>query len=143
MFIDSIINKFLVNKGFYTDKERKEIIVTEVINKGMKSMPDLSKTHRACDVIEFNYLYSKGAFDVDKNGIITVYINEAEKQSHALLDEVIEIQATGDIERAEKFVDSYFYWGAANQRFADNLNKVSQTLSGRFVSPLAEELLKA
>lgn len=134
--------KFLVNEGFYTNKERKEIIVTEIVNKGMKSMPELSKTHRACDVIEFNYLYKKGAFDVDKNGIITVYIDEAEKQAKAMLDEIILIQATGDIEKAEKFVNSYFYWNAVNQRYADNLNKVHKTLSAKFVTPLVDALLK-
>ena len=133
---------FLVNEGLYTDKERKDIIVTEVLNKGMKSMPDLSKTHRACDVIEFNYLYNKGAFDVDKNGVITVYFDEVEKQSQAMLDEVIEIQATGDIEKAEKFVDTYFYWSQANERHAEKLNQVNNTLSFKFVTPLADEILK-
>lgn len=137
----SFLNYF-VDKGFYTQKQRKEIIVTDVVNKGMKSMPELSKTHRACDVIEFNYLYRKGAFDVDKNGIITVYIDQVEKQSQAMLDEIIEIQATGDIEKAEKFVDNYFYWNDVNQRYADNLNKVHKTLSAKFVTPLADELLK-
>ena len=137
----SFLNYF-VDKGFYSQNQRKEIIVTDVVNKGMKSMPELSKTHRACDVIEFNYLYRKGAFDVDKNGIITVYIDQVEKQSQAMLDEIIEIQATGDIERAEKFVDNYFYWNDVNQRYADNLNKVHKTLSAKFVTPLADELLK-
>lgn len=132
----------LVEEGFYTPEERKEIIVTAVVNNGLKSMPKLSQTHRTCDVMEFNYLYQHGAFEMNTEGIITVDFDKAEKAAKDMLDEIIFIQATGDIDKAEKFVSDYFYWDIENELFADNLNKISKKLTGKFTHPLADELLK-
>ena len=132
----------LVDEGFYTEDERKEIIVTAVINNGLKSMPTLNQTHRTCDVMEFNYLYKNGAFEMNTDGIITVDFDKAELAAKKMFDEIIFIQATGDIDKAEKFVNDYFYWDIENELFADNLNKISKKLTGKFTHPLADELLK-
>ena len=44
----------LVKEKFYTEEEKKQIVVTQVLGDALKSMPQISQTHRAGDLIEFN-----------------------------------------------------------------------------------------
>lgn len=131
----------LVKKEFYTEEEKKQIVLAMVLDSALKSKPPIEQTHRAANLIEFNYLLRNGAFKVDKNGIITIDFDKSVQVAYQMLEELISIQLSQDLNEADAFVRKYYYWSDENQSVATNLNKVNKKLSGKLISPLADKLM--
>ena len=58
-----------------------------------------------------------------------------------MLEEIIQVQLSGDFSRGEKFVKDYFVWTPEMDKMAENIKSVSKTLNGKVESPLADKLL--
>ena len=59
-----------------------------------------------------------------------------------MLTEIVEVQMSGDIKKAEDYVSRNFEWGEKNEAVAKNLREINKTLNGVVESPLADELTK-
>ena len=88
------------------------------------------------------YFLKEGAIKISKDGILDVKIEKMVPTAKKMLEEIIEVQLSGDFATAEKYVTENFVWTPAMEKMAENIKSVSKTLNGKVESPLADELLK-
>ena len=67
-------------------------------------------------------------------------IDKVVPAAQKMLKEIIEIQLSGDVTKAEKFVNDNFVWDENLERVANELKKADSELNGQVVSPLADKL---
>ena len=132
----------LTSAGMYTEEQRKQIIVTYASDNMMMSKPTLSQAHRVRSVMQNYFFIQNGAITISKEGILDINIEKMVSTARKMLEEIIEVQMSGDFSRGEKYVNDYFIWTEEMETMAENIKKVSKTLNGRVEAKLAEELLK-
>ena len=131
----------LTELGMYTEKQRKQIIVTTIADNFLKSKPTLSQAHRVRTVMQNKYFAERGAYDI-VDGKIHVNIDKVVPIAKEMLAEIVRIQIEGNFDKAEKYVLDNFIWTDNMELIAQKLQKINKTLNGRTESELAEKLLK-
>ena len=131
----------LTEAGMYTKEQREQIIVTYAADNMMMSKPTLSQAHRVRSVMQNYYFIKQGAIEISKDGILNINIDKMVSTAGKMLEEIIEVQMSGDFTRGEKYVNDYFVWTSEMETMAQNIKKVSKTLNGKVESPLADKLL--
>ena len=132
----------LVEQGMYTKEQKDQILVNFATNTFLKSKPTMDQAHRVRSVMQANYFMKEGAIDVNKDGKIEVNLEKMVPTAKKMLTEIIEVQLSGDIKKAEDYVNRNFEWGEKNETIASKLKDVNKTLNGVVESPLADELTK-
>ena len=132
----------LVKEGMYTKEQKDQILVNFATNTFLKSKPTMDQAHRVRSVMQANYFMKEGAIDVNKDGKIEVNLEKMVPTAKKMLTEIIEVQLSGDMKKAEAFVNKNFEWGEKNETIASKLREVNKTLNGVVESPLADELTK-
>lgn len=130
----------LCELGMYTEKQRKQIIVTTVTDNFLKSKPTMSQAHRVRTVMQNKYFAERGAYDII-DGKIHVNIDKVVPIAKEMLAEIVRIQIDDDFLKAEKYVNENFVWTDNLELIAQKLQKINKTLNGRVESELAEKLL--
>ena len=131
----------LTEAGMYTPEQRREIIVTYAADNMMTSKPTMSQAHRVRSVMQNYFFIKEGAITISPEGILDINIDKMVPTARKMLEEIIEVQLSGDFARGEKYVNDYFVWTPEMETMAENIKKVSKTLNGRVESPLADKLL--
>ena len=132
----------LTDAGMYTPEQREQIIVTYAADNMMTSKPTLSQAHRVRSVMQNYFFIKEGAITISPDGVLDINIEKMIPTARKMLEEIIQVQLSGDFDRGEKYVNDYFVWTPEMETMAQNIRKVSKTLNGRVDSPLADELLK-
>lgn len=132
---------FLTNLGYYTEEQRKKIIVTVVVDNFLKVKPDLSQAHRVRTVMQNYYLKQHGAYTITEDGKIHVNIEEVVPAAYDMLKEIIRIQLDNKFEKAEEYVNKYFIWTDEMKIIGDKLQTLSATLNSRVENELADKIL--
>ncbi len=132
----------LVELGYYTEEQRKQVIVTYVCDNFLKSKPELSQAHRVRSVMQNYFLYNEGAYELTKDNKIHVNIDKVVPAAAKMLDKIIQVQMSGNFSEGEKYVFENFVWTDEMQIIAEKLKEINKTLNGKVVSPLADELIK-
>ncbi|MBE7711284.1 MAG: hypothetical protein E7Z92_03995 [Cyanobacteria bacterium SIG31] len=132
----------LTEAGMYTPEQRNQIIVTYAVDNMMMSKPTMSQAHRVRSVMQNNYFIKEGAIKISKDGILDVKIDKMVPTAKKMLEEIINVQLSGDFATGEKYVLDNFVWTPEMDKMAENIKSVSKTLNGKVESPLADELLK-
>jgi len=132
----------LVELGMYTEQQRKQMIVTFVADNVLKAKPSLSQAHRVRTVMQMNYLLKEGAVTIDKKGVLHVEIDKVIPAARKMLEEIINVQLSGDFAKGEKFVLDNFVWTEGMETIATKLKKINKTLNGKVEAKLAKHLLK-
>lgn len=132
----------LTDAGMYTPEQREQIIVTYAADNMMTSKPTLSQAHRVRSVMQNYFFIKEGAITISPDGVLDINIEKMVPTARKMLEEIIQVQLSGDFDRGEKYVNDYFVWTPEMETMAQNIRKVSKTLNGRVDSPLADELLK-
>lgn len=130
----------LTELGMYTEKQRKQIIVTTIADNFLKSKPTLSQAHRVRTVMQNKYFAERGAYEIIDEKI-HVNIDKVVPIAKEMLSEIVRIQIQGDFDKAEKYVLDNFIWTDNMELIAQKLQKINKTLNGRTESELAEKLL--
>jgi len=130
----------LTKEGYYTEKQKKQIIVTAVADTFLKVKPTLSQAHRVRTVMQNYYLFKRGAY-VIKDGKIHVNIDKVVSAANEMLAEIVRVQIDDDISKAEKYVTDNFVWTDEMQLIGEKLQKVNKELNGRLENELADKLL--
>jgi len=130
----------LTKEGYYTEKQKKQIIVTAVTDTFLKVKPTLSQAHRVRTVMQNYYLFKRGAY-VIKDGKIHVNIDKVVPAANEMLAEIVRVQIDDDISKAEKYVTDNFVWTDEMQLIGEKLQKVNKELNGRLENELADKLL--
>ena len=131
----------LTEAGMYTPEQRREIIVTYAADNMMTSKPTMSQAHRVRSVMQNYFFIKEWAITISPEGILDINIDKMVPTARKMLEEIIEVQLSGDFARGEKYVNDYFVWTPEMETMAENIKKVSKTLNGRVESPLADKLL--
>ena len=131
----------LTQAGMYSEEQRQQIIVTYAADNMMMSKPTLSQAHRVRSVMQNYFFIKEGAIEISAEGILNVNIDKMVSTARKMLEEIIEVQLSGDFARGEKYVNDYFVWTPEMETMAQNIKKVSKTLNGKVESPLADKLL--
>lgn len=132
----------LTDAGMYTPEQREQIIVTYAADNMMTSKPTLLQAHRVRSVMQNYFFIKEGAITISPDGVLDINIEKMVPTARKMLEEIIQVQLSGDFDRGEKYVNDYFVWTPEMETMAQNIRKVSKTLNGRVDSPLADELLK-
>ena len=132
----------LTEAGMYTPEQREQIIVTYAADNMMTSKPTLSQAHRVRSVMQNYFFINEGAITISPEGVLDINIEKMVPTARKMLEEIIQVQLSGDFDRGEKYVNDYFVWTPEMETMAQNIRKVSKTLNGKVESPLADELLK-
>jgi len=134
---------FLVSKGKYTEKEKKEILITFANGLLLKAKPKLKQAHRVRSVMQANYFIKKGAMKVDEKGILTVNLDKMVPTAKSMLEDIVKLQLSEDPTKAATFVKKNFKWTAELEQSAKNIREINKTIHGLVESPLADKLLRA
>lgn len=131
----------LTEAGMYTPEQREQIIVTYAADNMMMAKPTLSQAHRVRSVMQNYFFIKEGAIEISTDGVLNINIEKMIPTARKMLEEIIEVQMSGDFNRGEKYVNDYFVWTPEMEKMAQNIKKVSKTLNGKVESPLADKLL--
>lgn len=131
----------LTELGMYTKKQRKQILLTAIVDMFAKSKPTMSQAHRVRTVMQNKYMFDRGVYEINKDGKIHVNIDKVVPAAKEMLSEIIRIQIDGDFDKAEKYVTNLFVWTPEMDLIAKKLQKVNKTLNGTLETELADKLL--
>ncbi|MDO5437559.1 MAG: hypothetical protein Q4F80_05120 [bacterium] len=132
----------LTEVGYYTEEQRKQVIVTFIADNFLKSKPNLSQAHRVRSVMQNYFLFNEGAYELTSDNKIHVNIDKVVPAARKMLDTIIKVQMSGDFSVGEKYVNDNFIWTENMEIIANKLKEINKTLNGRVISTLADELLK-
>ena len=132
---------YLVELGYYTSLQRKQIIVTFVADNFLKSKPVLSQAHRVRSVMQNYFLFKHGAYTLSEENKIHVNIDKVVPAAEEMLKNIIKVQLSGNFAEGEKYVLDNFVWTDEMNIIAEKLKEVNKTLNGRVISKLADKLL--
>ena len=133
----------LTEAGMYTPEQRNQIIVTYAVDNMMMSKPTMSQAHRVRSVMQNYYFIKEGAIKISPEGVLDVDIEKMVPTAKKMLEEIIQVQLSGDFSTGEKYVLDNFIWTPEMDKMAENIKSVSKTLNGKVESPLADELVKS
>lgn len=128
--------------GMYTNKQKRQIIVSFAADGFLKAKPSLSQAHRVRSVMQTNYLIKEGAVQVNDKGMIHIKEEKVVPAARKMLEEIIDIQLSGDFAKGEKFVTDNFVWTEGMEKIARKLKKINKTLNGTVEAKLAKKLLR-
>ena len=92
--------------------------------------------------MQAHYFMKEKAIKLNADKKIEIDLDKMIPTAHKMLTEIIEVQLSGDIKTAEKFVNSNFVWDENLEYLASKIKEINKTLNGIVESPLADELLK-
>ena len=99
--------KWLVDHGAMP-KERLEEYYASYLAGNFRTLRfGTGESHGKAEMMEFNFLYERGAYKRDKQGRYYVDYAKMPDAIAALAKELLEIEATGDRKRAEALLDKY------------------------------------
>ena len=130
----------LTNEGYYTPEQKRQIIVTAVVDTFLKVKPTLQQAHRVRTVMQNYYLFKRGAYEI-KDGKIHVNVDKVVQGANEMLAEIVRVQIDDDFTKGEKYVLDNFVWTDEMQLIGEKIQKISKELNGRLETPLADKLL--
>lgn len=131
----------LVELGMYSELEKQQIVVTFVADGFLKAKPTMSQAHRVRSVMQTYYLAKNYAIEIDEEGFIHINVEKVIPTARKMLEEIIRIQLSKDINLAEKYVNENFIWTDGMEKVAQKIKEISKTLNGTVEAKLAEKLL--
>ena len=132
----------LTKEGMYTKEQRNQIVVSSVLGNFLKAKPMMTQAHRIRSVMQLHYLTKEGAVWLNNDDKVVINPDKAVLAAQKMLKDIVEIQLSGDISKAEKFVNDNFVWDENCEKIAAKLRVIDNELNGQIVAPLAKELLK-
>ena len=130
----------LTKEGYYTEEQKKQIIVTVVADMFLKVKPTLQQAHRVRTVMQNYYLFKRGAYEI-KEGKIWVNIDKVVPAANEMLAEIVRVQIDDDFNKGEKYVMDNFVWTEEMQVIGEKLQKINKELNGKLETQLADKLL--
>jgi len=99
--------KWLVDHGALPQERLQEYYASYVAGIFRTVRFGIAEAHGRAEMMEFNYLSQQGAITRNDSGVYKVDYNKMPDAIAGLAKELLEIEATGDRERATKWFDQY------------------------------------
>jgi len=119
----------------------RRMITTELATNFQKTQPKLSQAHAVERVMILNKMFMDKAMWIGNDNLIHIDFPQVVSSSYQLLTEVVDIQSSGSVERAEEHINKYFVWGEEMQKVADIIRKHSPYIIRILKEPLKDYLL--
>ncbi|MDX1676128.1 MAG: hypothetical protein R3314_15140, partial [Longimicrobiales bacterium] len=97
----------LRERGLYDDAFVRAAFVGELPDLFRSIRFGATEAHGRANLIQFNWLWEKGAISFDDDGRITADIPAMEAAVRSLATELLTLQAEGDYERAGEMLETY------------------------------------
>ena len=130
----------LTKEGYYTEEQKRQIIVTAVTDNFLKVKPTLQQAHRVRTVMQNYYFFKRGAYEI-KDGKIHVNIDKVVPAANEMLAEIVRVQIDDDFTKGEKYVLDNFVWTDEMQLIGEKMQKINKELNGKLETQLADKLL--
>ena len=130
----------LTKEGYYTEEQKRQIIVTAVTDNFLKVKPTLQQAHRVRTVMQNYYFFKRGAYEI-KDGKIHVNIDKVVPAANEMLSEIVRVQIDDDFAKGEKYVLDNFVWTDEMQLIGEKMQKINKELNGKLETQLADKLL--
>ncbi len=115
---------YLIGEGFYDDRLEMETAVTFLAGFFRSVRFGAESAHGRANMIAFNYLKEKGAYQHDEaTGLWSVDIEKAKSAVKELSTEILMLQALGDYEGSRAFMERY---GEMGQEVEDSLARLGE-----------------
>ena len=137
----AFLNHFIA-AGEFTETTARQIIVTDLTDSFLKAKPNLTQAHRVRTVMILNRLLKEKAIALDSKNRLNFDFDKVIATAKVMMSELIELQLSGSVEKAEKYINKYFKWTNDMKTVAEIKKKASKLLNGKTTAPLSEELNK-
>ena len=115
--------QFLMDKGVYPKDWERTVYISYLGGMYRSIRFGVNSAHGRANAIQFNYLLSKGAIDIDEmTDQFSVNFNKVKDVVRDLSNDVLMIQARGDYEGAKAFIEKY---GKVSKLMEATLDKLS------------------
>ena len=131
----------LTNLSYYSEEQRKKIIVTVVTDSFLKTTPTMAQAHRVRTVMQNYYLYQKDAYYITENDTIHVNIDNVIPATYQMLEEIIRVQLDNNFEKADKYIKDYFVWTNEMEKIGKKLQNLSNVLNCKVENELANKIV--
>jgi len=97
--------------GYYADADVKPLYASGVRRVLLKSRPDRAQVYQTMELMQFNYFMAQGVLSFDaKSGRLGVHEERFQAAVTSMLRDVLEIQAAGDVKKAEAYIATWSDW---------------------------------
>ena len=131
----------LTNLSYYSEEQRKKIIVTVVTDSFLKTTPTMAQAHRVRTVMQNYYLHQKDAYYITENDTIHVNIDNVIPATYQMLEEIIRVQLDNNFEKADKYIKDYFVWTDEMEKIGKKLQNLSNVLNCKVENELANKIV--
>ena len=131
----------LQEKGYYTELQKKQIIVTFIVDSFMREKPNLNQPHWVRSVMQNYYQFKNGGYEI-KNEKIHVNIDKVVGIGKEMMKEIIRIQLDNNITKAEEYINTNFIWNEEMKLIGGKKLAVRSVLNGILINELADKLLE-
>lgn len=115
---------YLIGEGFYENRLEMETAVTFLAGFFRSVRFGAESAHGRANMIAFNYLKEKGAYlHDDETGLWSVDIERAKSAVRDLSTEILMLQAMGDYEGSQAFIERY---GEMDQEVRESLARLGE-----------------
>ncbi len=107
--ITSVYNQlWMIDKGYMPRSMEKKLYATFLAGIFRSVRFGAEEAHGKANMINFNYLFSRGAFDLDaKTGTYYYVADKMRRAVRDLVADIMLIQAKGDYDGSKKFIEKY------------------------------------
>jgi len=114
--------QYLIDKGTFSEELEKSLYVTYLGGMFRSVRFGIKKSHGAANMIQFNYLMEKGAFEIDDSSErFSVNHSKIKRAVKDLAHILLTIEAEGDYKAAKDFINNY---GVMTETMMVALNKL-------------------
>ncbi|MEM7281483.1 MAG: NUDIX hydrolase [Pseudomonadota bacterium] len=107
----------LLELGYYDEAQAKSVYASGLRRTLQKVKPRPDQPYQTMQLMQQNYMLKHGALNL-VNGQLKINYDKYHGSVEGMLREVLEIQSSGDRERAQSFIDQYARW---DREFHGNL----------------------
>lgn len=129
----------LVHCGFFTPQQREEIITSWLVAY-LYPAANFKTAHSKRNIMQHNMLFESGAIKLDSSGRMVINFNRVTERGYKMLSDAIDIQLSGDPEKARKYIEKYAVWTPQLQTLGKKLAAADKQRNSYIVEPLADKI---
>jgi len=113
---------YLVEQGFFDPGIRESVYITFMAGTFRSVRFGANEAHAKANIIIFNYLVEKGAYQDDGGGRFRVDMDEIDGAVRDLAHDLLMLEATGDYEGSRSFIEKYGTMSPTMEALVDAIN---------------------
>ena len=129
----------LVCCGFFTPQQREEIITSWLVAY-LYPAANFKTAHSKRNIMQHNMFFESGAIKLDNSGRMIINFNRVTERAYKMLCDTIDIQLSGNPEKARKYIEKYAVWTPQLQTLGQKLSAIDTQRNSYVIDPLADML---